>query len=68
LPSPSVDTDLVFSINTSLATSTVTPGSTAPEVSLTVPPIALCARAAAGSASTQTSATNNQRSNLLACI
>src|SRR6185503_662860 len=41
-------TDLDFSISTGLATSTVTPGSTAPDVSFTVPPIALCARATAG--------------------
>src|SRR3954453_2922830 len=63
LPSPSVDTVLVFSISASLATSTVTPGSTAPDVSFTVPPIALCARARVGSATTHTSAANALRMN-----
>src|SRR3954463_10227228 len=63
LPSPSVDTVLVFSISASLATSTVTPGSTAPDVSFTVPPIALWARARVGSATTHTSAANALRKN-----
>src|SRR5260221_701241 len=45
-PAPSVVTDRVFSIRTSLATSTVTPGRTAPDASLTTPAIVLCARAA----------------------
>jgi hypothetical protein len=40
-PWPSVVAERVFSINASLATSTVTPGRTAPEVSLTTPAIAL---------------------------
>src|SRR4051794_31431500 len=47
-PWPSETTDFTFSINASLAASTVTPGSTAPDVSVTVPVIALCARATAG--------------------
>src|SRR4051812_6013508 len=68
LPSPSVDTVFVFSISTSLATSTVTPGSTAPDASFTVPPIALCARAAAGNAITHTIAANSHRHNLLECM
>ena len=50
-PEPSVTAVRVFSIRTGLATSTVTPGSTAPDMSLAVPVIdALtpCARAPAG--------------------
>src|SRR5262245_29695672 len=47
-PWPSVVADRVFSISASLATSTVTPGITAPDVSFTTPAMALCARAAAG--------------------
>src|SRR4051812_45380006 len=50
-PSPSVMTERVFSIRTSLDASTVTPGSTAPDVSFTTPAIALWARATAGAAS-----------------
>ena len=41
-------TERVFSISAWLAASTVTPGSTAPDVSLTMPAMALCACAAAG--------------------
>lgn len=37
-----------FSINTGLAASTVTPGSTAPDVSLATPAIDACASATAG--------------------
>src|SRR4030095_3686024 len=47
-PSPSVTAVRVFSISTSLAASTVTPGKTAPEVSLTMPAIVLCADAVDG--------------------
>src|SRR5262245_12694982 len=47
-PVASVVTVRTFSIRTGLATSTVTPGSTAPDVSLTRPVTAPCARAAAG--------------------
>src|SRR5436853_4059952 len=39
----------VLSMRTSLDASTVTPGRTAPDVSLTTPAMVLCARAAAGS-------------------
>src|SRR5881296_3800013 len=42
----------VFSIRAGLDTSTVTPGSTAPDVSFTVPAIALCATAVPGTMST----------------
>jgi hypothetical protein len=42
-------TDRVFSMSTGLATSTVTPGSTAPDVYLTTPVIELWACAALGS-------------------
>src|SRR3954470_6419313 len=51
-PLPSVTTERVFSIRASLAASTVTPGSTAPDVSFATPTIALCACAAAGSMTT----------------
>src|SRR6185295_14447908 len=47
-PVPSVATDRAFSIITGLATSTVTPGSTPPDASLTTPVMAACAKAAAG--------------------
>ena len=40
-PAPSVTLERVFSMSAGLLTSTVTPGSTAPDVSLTVPAIAL---------------------------
>src|SRR5207244_577650 len=40
-PPPSVTAVFVFSISTGLETSTVTPGSTAPDASLTRPAIAL---------------------------
>src|SRR5688572_21586180 len=48
-PAPSVTTDRTFSINAGLAASTVTPGRTAPDVSLTTPAMDACAYAAAGS-------------------
>src|SRR3954453_9345863 len=48
-PLPSVATERAFSISAALAASTVTPGSTAPDVSLTVPAIVACAYADAGS-------------------
>ena len=38
-PAPSVTAERTFSISTGLAASTVTPGSTAPEASFTVPAI-----------------------------
>ena len=47
-PVASLMTDRTFSIRTGLAASTVTPGSTAPDTSLTTPVIAPCARTAAG--------------------
>ena len=42
-PSPSDTADLTFSIRTSLAASTVTPGIAAPDESFTMPTIALWA-------------------------
>ena len=48
-PDESVVTVRVFSINDGLAASTVTPGRTAPDVSLTTPAIELWACAAVGS-------------------
>src|ERR1043166_3024719 len=47
-PVASVATDRTFSIRTGLAASTVTPGSTPPETSLTTPAIAACAKTTAG--------------------
>ena len=47
-PVPSVIDDRTFSISTELDASTVTPGRTAPEASLTVPVIEDWARANAG--------------------
>src|SRR5262245_5595421 len=47
-PVPSVTTDRTFSINAGLAASTVTPGRTAPDVSLATPAMDACADAAAG--------------------
>jgi hypothetical protein len=41
LPEPSVVAVRTFSINAGLATSTITPGSTAPEVSFTSPAMVL---------------------------
>src|SRR5688572_2941843 len=52
-PSLSVTTARTRSISTSLDASTVTPGSTAPEVSRTTPVIALCAAASDGASSTK---------------
>src|SRR6186713_230897 len=46
-PSPSVTTARVFSMSAGLAASTVTPGSTAPDVSRTTPVMLLCAEAEA---------------------
>jgi hypothetical protein len=47
-PVSSLTTERTFSMSTGLAASTVTPGSTPPEASLTTPVIAACAWAAAG--------------------
>src|SRR3954453_12792501 len=54
-PCPSVTTERTFSISAGLDASTVTPGSTAPEESLTRPAMApvACAEARAGKRSTQ---------------
>src|SRR4029079_16373656 len=59
-PAPSVTAERTFSIKTGLAASTVTPGSTAPEASFTVPAIDACANAVAGIMSRH-DATNNIR-------
>src|SRR5439155_26303004 len=47
-PVPSVIADRVFSISAELAASTVTPGSTAPDASRTVPVSDACANSGAG--------------------
>src|SRR5688572_6291111 len=47
-PPPSVTTVRTFSMSTGLLASTVTPGSTAPDVSFTVPVIVACANAMVG--------------------
>src|SRR5437762_6408324 len=53
-PVASVMTDRTFSISAGLAASTLTPGSTPPELYLTTPVIAACAKAVDGT-STETS-------------
>src|SRR5688572_18213981 len=55
-PEASVATDRTFSISTGLAASTVTPGNTPPDASLTTPVIAAWANAVDGT-STHTNAT-----------
>src|SRR5262249_22456887 len=57
-PWPFETTDRVFSMSTSLDASTVTPGRTAPDASLTVPAMALCALAGVGKSVRETSAAN----------
>src|SRR5678816_4217884 len=52
-PSPSLTTVRTFSISAGLAASTVTPGSTAPEASFTVPEMDACANAVIGNSATQ---------------
>src|SRR5580765_2371926 len=52
-PLPSVTTDRVFSMRAGLAASTVTPGSTAPDESLTLPARPACANTTEGRTSTQ---------------
>src|SRR5688572_6446250 len=55
-PVPSVTTARTFSISAGLAASTVTPGRTAPDASLTVPAMDAWAYAAAGANTTNASA------------
>src|SRR5262245_43778871 len=55
-PVPSVTPVRTFSINAGLAASTVTPGSTAPETSLTTPLMVACAEATTGSQQTNPNA------------
>ena len=55
------------SMRTGLAASTVTPGSTAPEVSLTTPVNVLCACAIDGSASSAKQQRNPSRADVLSC-
>ena len=52
---PSVTAVRTFSISAGLAASTLTPGSTAPDVSLTDPAMTACASAADGSTAIQDS-------------
>src|SRR6188474_316719 len=62
-PDPSVTAARVFSMRAGLDTSTVTPGSTAPEVSLATPAIVACwARAAAGNKARHRNAPANMAS------
>jgi len=56
-PELSVSAERTFSMSTGLDASTVTPGSTAPDVSLTVPVIVAWANAAAGTKTVHTSTT-----------
>src|SRR4029453_3783164 len=64
-PSPSVTAVRVFSISTSLAASTVTPGRTAPEVSLTMPAIVLCADAVDGTSASRATTPRARTANLI---
>src|SRR5262245_55934873 len=52
-PEPSVVVDFTRSMSASLVASTVTPGSTAPVMSLTTPTIADCASATSGTAASE---------------
>ena len=54
-PVVSVTAERTFSMRAGLAASTVTPGSTAPDESLTVPAITACAKAAVGMRTMQAS-------------
>jgi hypothetical protein len=60
-----VVTERTPSINAGLLASTVTPGNTAPEVSLTTPANALCARAVVGIANRHASANTDIKIRLL---
>src|SRR5262249_39833260 len=60
-PVPSVITDRTFSINAGLAASTVTPGSTAPEPSLTTPVMDAWARAIEGKRASDTNRNNESQ-------
>src|SRR5215467_4924101 len=53
-PEPSDTAERVFSMRAGLATSTVTPGRTAPDVSFTTPVIDACANASVGNSTRQT--------------
>src|SRR4029453_18627568 len=59
-----VSTDRTFSMRTGLAASTVTPGSTAPDTSLTTPVIAPCAKAAAGRSNSDDTSTSDRATTL----
>src|ERR1700730_17038296 len=63
-PLPSVTAERTFSMSTGLAASTVTPGSTAPELSFTTPVMDPWAYAAAGTI-TRPATTSNTRVSLL---
>src|SRR5678810_1184940 len=68
-PDPSVTTVRTFSISAGLAASTVTPGSTAPDASLTVPEMDACAYAATGNSATQTNpASIRNARNIYRCL
>src|SRR5687767_4868631 len=62
-PLPSVTTVRTFSINTGLVTSTVTPGSTAPDASRTTPAIDAWAWAITGTSATNPTSINATRVN-----
>src|SRR5205809_5015096 len=63
-PVSSLTTERTFSINTGLAASTITPGSTAPDASLTTPVMAACANAAAGRSTTARRAAADRLANV----
>src|SRR5687767_2305733 len=62
-PASSLTTDRTFSMSAGLAASTVTPGSTAPDGSLTTPVMAACANAAAGTSKTISRSAADRRTN-----
>src|SRR5438552_13140297 len=62
-PVASLTTERTFSISTGLAASTVTPGSTAPDASLTTPVMAACANAVTGRSTTTNRAAADRLAN-----
>src|SRR3982751_2277818 len=67
-PLLSVVTDRTFSIRAGLDASTVTPGRTAPDVSLTTPVMDACAAARAGTSTTHASNGTISRATLRICV
>src|SRR5689334_3666015 len=66
-PVSSLTTERTFSISAGLAASTVTPGNTPPDASLTTPVMAACANAAAGNKTTADNARTHRPTNFRIC-